>query len=322
MRKKILTITSIFILLGSLSACVPKKLNVLVSNYPVEFLVQRIAGDLVNVNNISTGDTPQRAQIREDYEVLLDEGDVFFHINELEPYLGIYGADFKDNKVQTVNLADRSFLYPFQRYTTVYSADKTAVIEEKYYSESVFDSIDTYENDPILWMDPIAMTSMARTIKDYLSDVRSDDARFFQNNFDDLEVELTLLQTDYQNLRDQNYQLSFATMTPSFGNWQKSFNISVYPVTLSKYGALPTNEQYEIIRNRLELDGVQFIVMEENLPEDYVTLLNQLKTELNLEVITLTNLFKLKDSDLADKFDYIDVMYRNLETLEAMTKEQ
>lgn len=322
MRKKILTIVSVLFLLGSLTACVPDKLNVLVSNYPVQFLVEKIAGDTVNVDNLSQGNLPQRAEIADNYEELLKEGDIFFHINELEPYLSIYSEEFKESKIVSLDLAERSALYPFQRYTTVFSSDKTAQIEEKYYDEEIFTPVDTYENDPMLWMDPIAMTSMARTIKDWLVEARSDDEALFQNNFEALEIELTKLQSDYQELRNQNLELSFASMTPSFGNWQKSFNITIFPVTLSKYGALPTEEQVEIVRNRLALDNVQFIAMEENLPDDYKKLLNQLKTELDLEVIELSNLFTLSEEDKKDNYNYTDVMYRNLQTLETMSNEQ
>lgn len=322
MKKKIAAILSVLMLSMSLTACVPKKLNVMVTNYPVEFLVKRIAGDSVNVDNIAQGSTPQLATIRPSYDDLFEEADVLFYINELQPYFEMYSDELNDSKIELVDLAERSALYPFQRYTTIYSSDKEALIEEDYYDSQAFDITDTYDNDPMLWMDSIAMTSMARSIKDWLIEARSDDEKFFQKNFEDLEVELTQLQTNYQNIRDSETHLSFVSMTPSFGNWQRSFNLNVYPVSISKYGVLPSKEQLDVIRDRISKDGVLYIAKEENLPADYAKLYNQLKTELELEEIELSNIFTLSEKDKDDGYDYIDKMYQNLETLEAITKEQ
>lgn len=322
MKKKLLAIMSMFLILSTVSACVPKQLNVLVSNYPLEFLVKRIAGDTVNVKNISEGGSIQTSTMIKDYEDILKESDVMFYINELDPYFEMYTQDFNDYKIKMVDLSERSSLYPFKRYTTVFSSDKTALIEEDYYEDEIFENIDTYEQDPVLWMDPIAMTSMARTMKDYFAKERPDDAKFYEENFEKLEVELTRLQADFQSLRDENYGISFVSMTPSFGNWQRSFNVSVYPISISKYGVLPSDEQLEHIRNRIAMDDVKYIAYEENMPKEYVELFNQLKTEMELTQINLSNLFKLTDEDKKDKYDYIDKMYQNLETLEAMSKEQ
>ncbi|CAM3566988.1 metal ABC transporter solute-binding protein, Zn/Mn family [Erysipelothrix urinaevulpis] len=322
MKKKLLSIMTLFVLLGSLSACVPKPLNIVVSNYPLEFLFERIAGDTVNVTNISEGGIVQTSQISKDYEKIFKEANVMFYINELDPYFPLYLKDFDESKIKKIDLSERSSLYPFKRFTTVVSGDQEALIESEYYDGEEFKSVDKYEQDPILWMDPIAMTSMARTIKDYLVKERPDHAKLYKSNFEALEVELTRLQADFQKLRDEDYGIAFATMTPSFGNWQRSFNVGVYPITLSKYGVLPSDEQLEIIRNRIMMDDVKYIAYEDNLPDDYIKLFNQLKTELELKQINLSNLFKLTEEDKKDKYDYIDKMYQNLETLEAMTKEQ
>ena len=305
-------------LLLSLTACANKQLNVIVTNYPVEFLVNRIAGDRVHVTNISEGTIPQRATIKEDYEAILKEAEMFFYISELQPYFDMYNDDIKESKLEFYDLAELSSLYPFKRFTTVYSGGKSALIEEPYYESEAFQYVDTYEFDPILWMDPVAMTSMASTIKDKLSEKLPDDAALFNENFESLEVELTKLQGDFQKLRDADLGVSFVSMTPSFGNWQKSFNIGVYPVTLSKYGVMPNEAMLNEVRERVMRDDVRYIVYEEGMTDDYVKLHNQLKTELNLEVITLSNLFRLTDADKTHKYDYIDKMYQNLETLEAI----
>lgn len=308
-----------FVLLLTLTACQPKKLKILTSNYPVTFLVERIAGDRVEVNNLSEGSLAQRATMREDYEELLESADILFYIRELEPYFDLYNEDFKNEKsLNLVDLSELSSLYPFQRYTKVYTSGKYVLVEEDYYDSPLFDAVDQYEQDPFLWMDPVAMTSMARTIKDILTEEMPDDEAFFTQNFEELEVELTELQADFQKIREADQVLNIAVMTPSFGNWQKSFHIGIYPVVMSKYGVLPDEEILEVIRESLVRDDVQYIAREENMPKDYEKLFNQLKKELNLQEIKLSNLFSLSQEDQENGYDYIDKMYQNLEALEAI----
>ena len=85
--------------------------------------------------------------------------------------------------------------------------------------EKVFDSVETYDNDPMLWMDPVAMTSMASDIRDYLVDKYPVYQKIFDENYDQLEMDLARLDADFQSIHDQHKNIAFVSMTPSFGNW-------------------------------------------------------------------------------------------------------
>lgn len=305
-----------------LSGCVPEKLNIVVTNYPTQFLVEKLAGDTVNVTRLDTGTVAQRAQINSNYEEILEQGDVIFFISELQPYFELYLDDFKEVDIEMVDLALGSSLYDFKRYTSVVLNNQIHTVEDEYYDTDLVTSVDTYDKDPMLWMDSIAMTSMARTILNWLVENFPDEATTFNRNFSDLEVELTRLYAQFQSLRSSDLGISFVSITPSFGNWQKSYNVSVYPVVMSKYGVLPSEELLNAIRERIIADGVRYIAFEENMPTEYLLLFNQLKTELDLIQINLSNLFYLDESDVDENTDYISKMYQNLETLEAIASEE
>ena len=102
-----------------------------------------------------------------------------------------------------------------------------------------------YEKDVILWIDPISMMSMAKTIAETLSSLYPEYKKDFMARYDELEIELAILDTEFQNVKLSGKEVSFVSITPSFGNWQKSYGFSIYPVVLSKYGALPSDEQLE-----------------------------------------------------------------------------
>lgn len=112
--------------------------------------------------------------------------------------------------------------------------------------------------------------------------------------------------------------ISFVSMTPSFGNWQKSYGIKVYPITLSKYGALPTSDQLAAMKKRIKSDHVRYIAIEQNLSEDMEKLQQQLIDELALIPVNLNNLSSISSEDKKASKDYLTIMYDNLKALESI----
>ena len=110
-------------------------------------------------------------------------------------------------------------------------------------------------------------------------------------------------------------------MSASFGNWQKAYGFQIYPVCLSKYGALPSETELEIIKQRIIDDGVKYIAYEPNMTEEMTVLFNQLEDELKLTRVNLNNISSLTPSQLANNKDYLSLMYENLNVLENMTTE-
>lgn len=313
-RKRLLLVLVISVML-TLTGCAQDKLNVVVTSYPLQFLVERIAGDRVNVKRLDSGGVAQRTTIADDYTAILKEADVIFYINEVQPYFELYDAEIKGSSAQRVDLSSYSKLYDFKRYFNIHLQGQWQTIEGPYYDTPLLNNYDMYESDPILWIDPIAMTSMGRSVLDWLVKNYPDEATYFNDSFEQLEVELVRLYAEYQKLRQIENQINFVSLTPSFGNWQKSYGINVYPLVLSKYGVLPDDDLLDVYRERIQVDGVQYIAYEENLPEDYIKLFNQIKTELKLTQINLHNLYNLSQNDLDNNENYIDLMYKNLEAL-------
>lgn len=301
-----------------LSGCEEKKPSVCTSVYPVQYLAERIGGKYVTVKNISSDVLIQRAQIKDNYEKTLHAADALFYISGLEPYMDMYMDEIRDTDVEMVNLATKSAIYKFQRYTTLEVDNKTTGTEGPYYDGDIFTSVDKYDNDPMLWMDPVAMTSMASDIRDYLVEKYPEYKTIFNENYDELELDLARLDADFQNIPKQKMDISFVSMTPSFGNWQKSYGIRVYPISLSRYGALPTSDQLSAIKKRIIKDQVRFIAVEQNLPEDMGKLQDELIDELGLIPIHLNNLSSISDKDSESGKDYLSIMYENLKTLESI----
>ena len=300
------------------SGCEEKNPSIATTVYPVQYRVERIGGDDVTVSNITENTMIQRAQIKSSFQDILKDSDALFYIGGLEPYMDLYVDDIRDTGVDMVDLATKSAIYKFERYTSTTIDGITAGTEGPYYEGEEFANLDTYDADPMLWMDPVAMTSMASDIRDYLVQKYPQYKDIFDENYDALELDLARLEADFQAIPDGKMNISFVSMTPSFGNWQKSYGIKVYPVTLSKYGALPTSDQLAAMKKRIKSDHVRYIAIEQNLSEDMEKLQQQLIDELALIPVNLNNLSSISSEDKKASKDYLTIMYDNLKALESI----
>lgn len=315
MKQKLILI-SVLLMSTMLTGCKPSKPTVAVTNYPVEYLVNQIGGEYVTTHQMSDDSLIQRAQIVADYETMLNDSDVLFYIGGLEPYMELYLDDIRSSKITMVDLSGISALNQFKRYTSTNLDGKIVTAETQWYEGDAFKGIDLYDKDPMLWIDPISMSSMGSTICDWLSNKYPEYAKAFQQNFETLENDLARLDADYQSIKDNDLNISFVSMTPSFGNWQKSYGVKVYPVCLSKYGALPSDAQLSIIKARIQNDGVRYIVKEANLPEDMLKLHDQLVNDLGLISVDMSNISSLSEAEKESGVDYKSIMYQNLKVLE------
>ncbi len=315
MKRKLLVILIMAFLTVNLSGCVNEKATITTTVYAVKYLVEQIAGDKVNVEYISTEEYVQNAKLVNNYDEILSRTTLFLYINELEPYLDVYQNLLYNYDFEVIDLANLSAIYGFKRYTKVTVDNVFTFKETDYYEDECFEHVDLYTKDPFIWLDPIAMSSMASTIKDWLIAYYPEDTLTFENNFKELQTTFVRMDAEYQSLKEIS-DVKFVSVTPCFGNWQKLYGVEVYPLVISKYGVLPTEEQLEVIKNEIVENNVKYIIYDDTLPEMYLELYEQIKEELKLKVIELSSLSILSADDIEKNKDYITIMYENLTALE------
>lgn len=315
--KKIFLILCLLITV-TISGCKVETAKACATNYPVYYLIQKIGGSFVEPCNLTKNTLIQRGQVNDSFLEDLEDSDVLFYISGLEPYFTIYQDDIAKAKFDKVDLASASAIYKFERVTTTTLDNQSVSVASPYYEGESFTYVDTYDKDVTIWMDPNSMMSMAKTITEYFSINYPENAEVFEENYNKLEVDLAQLDAAYQNLRNENRKIAFVSMTPNFGNWQKSYGFRVYPISISKYGALPSQEQLEVIKKKIKQDQVKYIAHEENLPADMEELYTRLESELGLIPINLNNISSISEVAIQNNKDYLSLMYENLAQLESM----
>ncbi|MBR2791188.1 MAG: zinc ABC transporter substrate-binding protein [Erysipelotrichaceae bacterium] len=318
MKKKTIIALIIAMLTCCLTGCVNQRATVTITIYPVKYLIEQLAGDRVDVEYISTDEFIQRAEMVPKYKDILERTTLFIYVGELEPYMDVFESKIMSYKFEILNLANLSAVNKFKRYTTVTVNNTTVTTESDYYNSDLFDMVDMYDKDPFIWLDPIAMASMASTIKDWLQSYYPEDSLIFENNFKTIQANMVRMDAEYQSLKNLNVKL--VTVGCTFGNWQKPYNVQVFPLIMSKYGVLPSDEQLAFIKKTIVENDVKFIVKDETLPEDMMALYEQVRDELKLKEISLSSLSKLSDEDKDKNKDYMTIMYDNLISLEEAFK--
>ena len=321
--KKFFKLMIIGLLALVMTGCTTVKPYVAYSVYPIGYLINRISGGKVEAFSIQNDSIVQTSNLVENYEEILENSTYFFHIGDLEPYLDIYSKEFIQTGVQEVDLSTLNAIYKFQRYTLVYVDGKESYIESPYYNSDLFDNLDQNENDLMLWIDPIGMLSMAKDVYKVLASNYVEAATTFKENYDKLEADLIGLDAAYQNLanrlKNENRTIKFVSMSASFGNWQKAYGFQIYPVCMSKYGALPSEAELEVIKKRIIDDNVKYIAYEPNMTEEMLELFYELEDELHLTRVNLNNISSLTASQITNNKDYLTLMYENLSVLENIT---
>lgn len=318
--KRFLQLLIVMMILSTLSGCTTKRPIVCVTAYPIQFLVERIGGDRADICYLTDGDIMQRAQVVDDYRDLIDSADLIITMGELEPYMELIRPEVRSSDAALMDLVSRAAVYEFKRFTQVRLGTNIVFLESPYYEGIAFDRIDVYQMDPVLWMDPIAMTSMGRMIRDWLISYYPEDERFFRENFRQLESDLVRLDSEFQLLKNQSLSIRFVSITPSFGNWQRAYGVDVYPIILSRYGVIPNGAQMELIFERIRNDDVKYIAFEPNLTPELRELYEYVRDELGLIQVNISNLMTLTQNDIDENKDYFTIMYENLSFLESIAE--
>ncbi len=308
-----------------MNGCTTQHQRVAYTVYPIGYLLQYLGGTTFDTISIQDDTYVQNAKIATDYKTILKDSDVLMYIGDLEPYLAVTMDEISKEEVSTLDLSLMNAIYDFKRYTGEMTSQGVLYVESNWYDSSAFDYVDMYEKDVSIWIDPIAMLSMGRSIYQWLCTNYSDNTDYYTERYTQLEKDLINLDAQYQtfasSLQSEGKTIRLVTMTPSFGNWQKAYGFEIYPVMLSKFGELPNEEQIAEIEKRILEDGVEYIVYEPTMDEALYSLYERIQTDCNLESVTVSSLSNLtQEQDLEGK-DYISIMYENLSALQQIHSE-
>lgn len=300
----------VLILLSLLTACDDRKMTICTTSYPMEWLVKHLADVEANHCSLAKGDFFGRATLD---ETMLDQPmDVIFFNQQLEPYFRTSRSQLARVSKQIIDLSATSRSLPYKKQVTASGSQD--------YYEALNDYVtNKYTVEPVHWMDMKMMTSMARTMLDWLIENDAVNAALYTQRFKNLEIDLLNLDARFSELALSS-DIKFAAVSSAFNVWNHTYGIDVFPIIISRYGVLPNQQQLEIIVDELIANNVHFLIYEFYEDEDLMDLQDYLLQEVGLTPVYLSSMFALNSQQKLNNENYISIMTNNLVLLEALQK--
>jgi zinc transport system substrate-binding protein len=167
-------------------------MTVAVSHYPVEFLVERIGGDKVDVVNLTTpGTEPHDVELTPQQVAELQDSAAVFYIGGFQPALDDAIAEASGT---TVDLTEGMTLREAEAHSHEEEAEAHSHEEE---AEAHSQEEEHSGTDPHVWLDPVLMKQMADTVTETLSSASPEHQQVFADNAAQLQAELESLDSEW-----------------------------------------------------------------------------------------------------------------------------
>ncbi|WP_028784897.1 metal ABC transporter solute-binding protein, Zn/Mn family [Thalassobacillus devorans] len=177
------------------------------------------------------------------------------------------------------------------------------------------DSTDGHEHgdhDPHVWLDPVLSIELAENIKDFLIDLKPQEKKTFEANFENLKKELQALDTAFHDELEVQPHNKIVVSHAGYGYWEQAYGLEQIAVSGVSPTEEPSQKQLEQIIETAKANDLNYVLFEQNVTPKIAEVVQK---EINGEALRLHNLSVLTEEDIEEGEDYFSLMYQNLEVL-------
>ena len=309
-------LTSVLIMSGCKDTGSSVEDNVVyVTVYPMQYLVEAIAGDKVIVKRVprSSGHVVSIDWFPKEIIDMI-ESDLLFYIHGgLDNYI----EDTKDSTLKggDVTFVDMSKYISYNQVCFSHEHDDETT--------TLVTGCDAGElsDDPHFWLDPVKMLEAANVVKEKLIIEFPENQELFNNNFIELSASLEKLHEDY-TLMSNLVTKPIMTTTMLFTYYHERYNIEIHPISTSLHTTQDIATDFIEFTNEALENDLDYIIFEKNAnsPTGDKILEEINKTKPEASKLYLHGLGNLTREEFEEGKNYIIIMYDNLETLNSATK--
>jgi len=269
-NKYLLTVLSVIAAAAALVGCTAtraaeetEKLNVTVSILPEAYFVERIGGDLVNVNvMVGPGESPHTYEPQPAQMEDLAVSKIYFSIGvEFEDaWLGKFAETNPDMKI-----IDAS--------ATIQRIPMTASEEEE------------GELDPHVWLSPANVRIIAQNIETALSEEDPANSDVYKANLDDFLQDIDTLDEEISASLSTLTTRKFITFHPAWGYFAKDYNLEQIAIEVG--GNEPSASEMADLITTAQVEQIQIIFAQ---PEFSTKAAETIADEINGQVILVSPL--------------------------------
>lgn len=280
------------------SAASEASLTVATAFYPLQFVAERVGGDAVEIVSMTpAGVEPHDVELSPATVLSLGEADLALYLSDFQPAVD---DAISTTGVSALDAAEIVALHDAEEHAEDDRADEHADEE---------DGHDHGDADPHFWLDPHLLAAYADTVGVAFAEADPDNAEVYIANADTLHQELGALDAEYETGLAQCERDTIVTSHDAFGYLAEAYGLHQEGIA----GLDPENEP-----SPARLLELQEIIAETGVTtiftEDAVSasVAEALANDVGVETAVLDPAETVADGD-----DYIAVMTRNLDALQA-----
>lgn len=277
----------------------PSKTKIYTTIYPLQFLVEEIAGDTVDAITVYPPGVDEHSYEPTSKELTdIAEGEAFFYIGAgLEAFASTAAGALENQDVKLIEIGKSEELF----------------LSSEHDHEHDDHGHDHGDIDPHIWLDPLRMIDIATIIKDELVAMHPEEKANYEENIIQLEAELKELDNEFQQLISSKANKNILVTHAAFGYWEERYGIEQISIHgLSTENEPSQKELIAIIETANEYD-INHIIFEQNVT---TRISDVIKEEIDAEVLTIHNLSVRTDEDIQEERNYFSIMRDNLEVLD------
>jgi len=292
---------------------------VYVTTYALEYLVDEIGKDVVNVKYVPGAQVHGESYDWSAQEIInMQDADLLFYVGGgLDTYIDAsINAIFTNQNVTLTKISDSIELLEICLVHDHDQDEHDHDDEEDNYDEEC----ENAENmpDPHFWLDVNKMLEAADIVRNQLLEHYPEKEAIINNNYVVVNLVLNKLNQDFHDaLHDQHKPV--ITNVKLFSYYQEAYHVHLHPLTLDAHShedeSVPTN-LIEFVHLALD-NNINYILFEKNAtsPAGETLLTEIAKENPDIEKLYLHPLGNLTTEELAQNKNYVNIMYDNLTAL-------
>ncbi|GAA4722174.1 metal ABC transporter substrate-binding protein [Brevibacillus fulvus] len=280
-------------------------ITVYTSFYPLQYVAERIGGDLVEVKNIvPTGVEPHDFEPTAKDIVDITNADLFVYNGsgfEAWAEKAIEGLD--QAKITVVKATDGLELLP--------AGEEHGEEHEETHEHGTEDH-GHGEFDPHVWLDPTLLKAEAEKVKDALVARDQANSQVYEQNYQQLAADLDKLDGEFQQMANGATHKEFLVAHSAFGYLAHRYGLTQIAVSGISPSDEPSPAELKALVDLVKEHQIGYVLFE-TLASPKVA--EVIAREANIQTATLNPLEGLTKEEAEAGKDYLSIMRDNMETL-------
>lgn len=280
-----------------------ESMQVVAGFYPLEFLAERVGGDLVSVSNLAQpGAEPHDLELAPQQVQEVAEADLVLYLSGFQPALDdAVSENAQDSSFDALEATDLADGY-----------EELGPEEEGHEEEGHEEGEEGHEEesglDPHVWLDPTKYGELAGAVAEQMAEADPDNADTYAANADALIEELAALDEEFVTGLADCERNEIVVTHNAFGYLAEHYDLEQVPIAGLSPEEEPSAQRLAEIQEFAAENGVTTIFYEEAVSPEYA---QTVADEVGAATAVLSPIEVASDGE-----DYISLMQANLTALQ------